>query len=53
MGNCKECERLEKVCRDTHNDLVRAMEENNKLREEILELKKLKVKWLEDFCLSK
>ena len=25
MGNCKECERLEKVCRDTHNDLVRAM----------------------------
>jgi predicted transport protein len=41
MGNCKECERLEKVCRDTHNDLVRAMEENNKLREEILELKKL------------
>ena len=34
MGNCKECERLEKVCRDTHNDLVRAMEE-------ILELKKL------------
>ena len=41
MGNCKQCERLEKVCRDTHNDLVRAMEENNKLREEILELKKL------------
>ena len=43
MGNCKECERLEKVCRDTHNDLVRAMEENNKFRfkyqEEINNLK--------------
>lgn len=41
MSDCKECEKLEKVCRDTHNDLVRTMEENNKLRAEILELKKL------------
>lgn len=41
MSGCKECEKLEKVCRDTHNDLVRTMEENNKLRDEILKLKKL------------